>query len=92
MTQTTAETPVLLLDDVMSELDEFRRATLLQALDGVTQVLLTTTDWDDFTPDFRQRAHNLHITEGRVAEASGDPGEADREISQERHNHGEKAG
>lgn len=92
MTQTTAETPVLLLDDVMSELDEFRRATLLQALDGVTQVLLTTTDWDDFTPDFRQRAHNLHITEGRVAEASGDPGGADREISQERHNNDEKAG
>ena len=92
MTQTTAETPVLLLDDVMSELDEFRRATLLQALDGVTQVLLTTTDWDDFTPDFRQRAHNLHITEGRVAEAPGDPGGADREISQERHNNDEKAG
>ncbi len=78
MTQTTREPPVLLLDDVMSELDEFRRATLLQALDGVTQALITTTDWDDFTPDFRQRAHRLHVTEGRVAATEGDGSEQER--------------
>ena len=92
MTQATTEPPVLLLDDVMSELDESRRATLLQALDGVTQALLTTTDWNDFSSDFRRRATRLHVTEGRVAEASRDPAGVDRGISQERRGDGESAG
>ncbi len=71
MTQATREPPVLLLDDVMSELDQLRRAAVLQTLDGVTQALLTTTDWDDFTPQFRQQAARLHIVEGRVETAQG---------------------
>ncbi|HSN77756.1 MAG TPA: DNA replication/repair protein RecF [Anaerolineae bacterium] len=58
--------PLLLLDDVMSELDGSRRSLLLEALDGVQQSLVTTTDWSDFTPDFRSRARCLHVVEGRV--------------------------
>lgn len=61
--------PLLLLDDVMSELDDSRRALLLEALDGVQQALVTTTDWGDFTPDFRRRARCLRVTEGRIEEA-----------------------
>jgi DNA replication and repair protein RecF len=60
--------PLLLLDDVMSELDGSRRALLLEALDGVQQALVTTTDWGDFTPEFRSRARCLHVVEGRVEE------------------------
>jgi DNA replication and repair protein RecF len=58
--------PLLLLDDVMSELDGSRRSLLLEALDGVQQALVTTTDWADFTPEFRSTAHCLHVVEGRV--------------------------
>jgi DNA replication and repair protein RecF len=60
--------PLLLLDDVMSELDGSRRALLLQALDGVQQALVTTTDWADFTPEFRSKARCLHVVEGRIEE------------------------
>jgi len=59
--------PLLLLDDVMSELDGSRRALLLEALQGVEQALVTTTDWEDFTAEFRARAHCLHVNEGRIA-------------------------
>jgi DNA replication and repair protein RecF len=62
--------PLLLLDDVMSELDGSRRALLLEALDGVQQALVTTTDWADFTPEFRSRARCLHVIEGRAEEGS----------------------
>lgn len=62
--------PLLLLDDVMSELDGKRRALLLDALTGVQQALVTTTDWDDFTPQFRQQARCLHVTDGSIEEAS----------------------
>jgi DNA replication and repair protein RecF len=58
--------PLLLLDDVMSELDGSRRALLLEALDGVQQALVTTTDWDNFTPAFRSHARCLHVVDGRV--------------------------
>ncbi len=43
LTQAHKDAPVLLLDDVLSELDEGRRARLLGRL-GNLQTLLTTTD------------------------------------------------
>ncbi len=55
MTERTGSAPILLLDDVMSELDAARRAMLLAALSGVNQAILTTTDWEDFSPDLRAR-------------------------------------
>jgi len=62
----TGEAPLLLLDDVMSELDAHRRATLLTALAGVNQAILTTTDWADFSPDFRAQAQLLTVDEGGI--------------------------
>ena len=50
MTVATGSAPLLLLDDVMSELDAQRRSTLLAVLHDVPQAIVTTTDWDDFTP------------------------------------------
>ncbi|MFZ1755342.1 MAG: DNA replication/repair protein RecF [Caldilineaceae bacterium] len=67
MTAETGETPILLLDDVMSELDAQRRATLLAALDGVTQAIVTATDWEDFSPAFRAQAQLLHVDNGQLA-------------------------
>ncbi len=66
MREETGENPLLLLDDVMSELDAVRRHALLDALAGVDQALVTTTDWDDFTPELLQGARRLHVEGGRV--------------------------
>ena len=44
MTDTVGESPVLMLDDLMSELDQRRRAALLAALGPVSQVFVTATD------------------------------------------------
>ena len=66
MAEAGGSTPLLLLDDVMSELDARRRSTLLSALNGVRQAILTTTDWDDFTPEFRQRAQCFQVSQAKV--------------------------
>lgn len=72
MSRRTGAAPLLLLDDVMSELDAQRRGMLLRALDGVEQAILTTTDWEDFAPDFLQRARRLQVAAGAVSAAATD--------------------
>ena len=47
LTESHGETPVLLLDDVMSELDMDRRRLLLSRISGI-QTLVTCTDESDF--------------------------------------------
>lgn len=42
------EYPILLLDDVLSELDKERRANLIQFIQGRIQTFITTTDVEDF--------------------------------------------
>jgi DNA replication and repair protein RecF len=69
-TQATGSTPLLLLDDVMSELDSQRRHMLLTALHDVEQAIITTTDWEDFAPDFRGQAQLLQVQAGVVQNAT----------------------
>ena len=71
MTVATGAAPLLLLDDVMSELDAERRSTLLAVIDDVPQAIVTTTDWEDFSPAFRQRARRFHVQSG-IVEAVND--------------------
>ncbi len=52
----TGDQPILLLDDVLSELDEQRRGDLLRAVAGLDQVLLTTTDAATVPASARERA------------------------------------
>jgi DNA replication and repair protein RecF len=66
MRQVTGESPLLLLDDVMSELDAARRARVVGLVDGVEQAILTATDWSDFTDGFRAQAHLLQLTAGQI--------------------------
>jgi DNA replication and repair protein RecF len=66
MLRTTGQSPVLLLDDVMSELDAKRRARVMGMVDGVEQAILTTTDWSDFTDQFRAQAHLLRVRAGQI--------------------------
>jgi len=67
MKETTGETPVLLLDDVMSELDLERRTQVLKLVDEVSQAFLTTTDWGDYAADFRQRAQCYTVAAGQMS-------------------------
>ncbi|MBP5154434.1 MAG: DNA replication/repair protein RecF [Lachnospiraceae bacterium] len=65
--RTIGDTPVLLLDDVLSELDGKRRERLLQSLDGV-QTLLTCTGLDDFAKNSVSVDRRFYVTEGRMTE------------------------
>lgn len=65
----TGERPVLLLDDVLSELDAARRAHLLDHIDPTQQVIVTTTDADLLPPDFRNAALVLHVLDGEIVRA-----------------------
>jgi DNA replication and repair protein RecF len=66
MTGATGSAPLLLLDDVMSELDAERRAMLLTVINDVPQAIVTTTDWEDFSPELRQRARRFRVYSGIV--------------------------
>ena len=66
MTRVSGETPILLLDDVMSELDATRRAMLLEIIPRVKQAIVTTTDWDDFSSELLSQALRLSVHEGRL--------------------------
>ena len=66
----TGESPLLLLDDVMSELDITRRHALLDALADVSQAIVTTTDWNDFSPELLAQARTLRIDRGALAPAT----------------------
>jgi DNA replication and repair protein RecF len=67
MQQKTGEWPVILLDEVLAELDEARRADLLRFLQEGAQSILTTTDLQLFTPDFVRRAAIWNLHAGCIA-------------------------
>jgi DNA replication and repair protein RecF len=66
MHQRTSEQPILLLDEVMSELDPARRRYLCDQLCRVEQSLITTTDLDALTPSILERAAVFHVSQGRL--------------------------
>ncbi|MDP8947162.1 MAG: DNA replication/repair protein RecF [Actinomycetota bacterium] len=66
----TGEDPILLFDDVMSELDERRREYLAEYFLESTQAVITTTNLDYFDPDILERTHVLRISGGAVSETT----------------------
>ncbi|MCU0519672.1 MAG: DNA replication/repair protein RecF [Anaerolineae bacterium] len=64
--QTTGESPVLLLDEVLAELDRARRNYLLDLLGNVEQTILATTDAELFPDSFRKRTTTLRVSEGII--------------------------
>ena len=62
----TGERPVLLLDDVLSELDGERRAALLQEVAAGGQVIVTSVEAGPFPPELIARAMVWTVTEGRI--------------------------
>jgi DNA replication and repair protein RecF len=59
--------PLLLLDDVFSELDSDRRGHLARRIADLAQALITTTDPADIDPELRRRARPWRV----VPEESG---------------------
>ena len=59
--------PVLLLDEVLAELDDTRRQDLLDRLAKTEQSLLTTTDLDLFSDEFKNTATQWEIKNGGLA-------------------------
>ncbi|MFW6096684.1 MAG: DNA replication/repair protein RecF, partial [Chloroflexota bacterium] len=68
MAAETGDTPVFLLDEVVAELDEHRRALLLRYIQRGTQAILTATDPGMFTGDFLEQAQLLAVEDGRIVE------------------------
>lgn len=66
----TGERPVLLLDDVLSELDSERRAALLGEVAAGGQVIITSVEAGPFPPALIAQAMVWTVTEGRI-EACG---------------------
>jgi len=66
MLSKTGDNPILLLDDVLSELDSQRRHHLLGTVARYQQVLMTTTNLDDFEPDFLKQAVLFRVDQGRI--------------------------
>ncbi len=64
----TGDEPVLLLDDVFSELDHLRRDYLLNQVIQHEQIFLTSTDLTSFPPEILQRAHIYHVVDGDTIE------------------------
>ena len=62
--------PLLLLDDVFSELDPARRGHLVRRLAGLPQALITTTDLDDIDADLRRQARPWRVVPNEAGGAS----------------------
>jgi DNA replication and repair protein RecF len=66
MREETNEYPVLLLDDVMSELDNNRRQYFLQSVTGRVQTFITATSQAYFPDNFLKKAQIAKIKAGRL--------------------------
>jgi DNA replication and repair protein RecF len=62
----TGEMPLLLLDDVISELDQRRSQFLLQTVSGAQQVLITATDLHCYASTFLDEAILWQVADGQV--------------------------
>jgi DNA replication and repair protein RecF len=66
MRTVTGEEPILLLDDVFSELDHLRREYLLRQVLRHEQVLITATDFASFPEEILAKAYRYNVVNGEV--------------------------
>ncbi len=64
--QEVGEAPVLLLDDVLSELDDYRQSHLLNTIHGDVQTFVTTTSVDGIAHETIQQARMFHVEQGGI--------------------------
>ena len=58
--------PILLLDDVLSELDDFRQSHLLSAIEGKVQTFVSTTNIDGVNHETIKKAALFEVIDGVV--------------------------
>lgn len=68
MKQETNEAPILLLDDVLSELDDYRQSHLLNSIQNEVQTFVTTTSIDGIHHETIEQAKLFHVKQGVVIE------------------------
>ncbi|HSP22941.1 MAG TPA: DNA replication/repair protein RecF [Planococcus sp. (in: firmicutes)] len=66
--QEVGEAPVLLLDDVLSELDDYRQSHLLNTIHGSVQTFVTTTSVEGIQHETIQNARLFEVVKGAVKE------------------------
>jgi len=62
------QTPILLLDDVFSELDQKKKNNLLKYINDNIQVIITTTDVKNISKKILKDANVIKIKEGKIEE------------------------
>lgn len=62
----TGDYPILLLDDVLSELDDFRQTHLLNAIRQKVQTFVTTTSIDGIEHDVIKEAAVYQVRSGQI--------------------------
>lgn len=61
-----SDTPILLLDDIFSELDIIKKNNILRYLDGNIQTIITTTDLKNIEDDIQKKANVYKIENGKI--------------------------
>lgn len=64
--QEVGEYPILLLDDVLSELDDFRQSHLLNTIQGKVQTFVTTTSIEGIHHETLEKAATYHVEAGQI--------------------------
>ncbi|MDD3419300.1 MAG: DNA replication/repair protein RecF [Candidatus Gastranaerophilales bacterium] len=64
------DTPLLLLDDVLAELDKNRQNYLLTSIEDDIQTIITSTDAHGFEAEFLNDVKIFHVKQGEVFEVS----------------------
>ncbi|GAK11982.1 DNA replication/repair protein RecF [Geomicrobium sp. JCM 19039] len=67
ITEATGDPPILLLDDVLSELDDHRQSHLLHAIQGKVQTFVTTTNVSGIEHRTLQQAKRYNVQNGRIS-------------------------
>ena len=67
MYEMTGEYPILLLDDVLSELDDSRQTHLLNAIQNKVQTFITTTSLDGVQMDLLQNPRIFNVENGEIS-------------------------
>ena len=65
-TDLLSESPILLLDDIFSELDIYKRNNILKYLNGNIQTILTTTDIENIDRSIREQSNIYKIKNGKI--------------------------
>ena len=69
MHEMTGEYPILLLDDVLSELDDSRQTHLLKTIQDKVQTFITTTSLDGVQMDLLNDPLIFYVDNGSILEA-----------------------